>query len=190
MENFSAAILSNSASDIPADRLRWLHTTNFFLSLTPSAPREHGICAMGGHEEGAFAASPLLLHTGYLATGKGKGDFYKMGWQELIWPKISSPETDLIWRCLASIRLRQLPPYLVLHTVLRTGTFWKKHQKINKLTKWFPASRSQPPATRTKSRLLNADTEDFLLCISSSFFFFFESFSKLQTVKRLIYSKI
>lgn len=39
MENFAAAILSNSAPDIPADRRQWLHIINrFFLPLTPSAP--------------------------------------------------------------------------------------------------------------------------------------------------------
>lgn len=75
MENFAAAILSNSASDIPADRLQWLHTINFFLSLTPSAPCTWSICAMQGPGEGAQAAPPLPLYARYLLAGKGNGGF-------------------------------------------------------------------------------------------------------------------
>lgn len=74
MENFAPAILSKAASDIPADRLQWLHIINFFLSLTPSVP---------GLREGAGAAHTHLL--GILSLG-----MTELHWKFQLQPLISS----------------------------------------------------------------------------------------------------
>lgn len=91
MENFSAAILSNSATDVPADRLQWLHIMNFFLPLTPSAP--WAICA-----------------TQRPASAKGKAELCGFQRKELISLKIWSPESKLGWRCPASTELSYSKP--------------------------------------------------------------------------------
>lgn len=125
MENFAAAILSNSASDIPADRLHWLYIINFFLSLTPSAPAR-GV-PVGCWGQGRAGAAPLLLlHTQYLLAGKGKGDFCTLGWQKLIWLKILTSAAAPIWRSLLASSSDGLSVPHFAHTLSRT------FEKINK----------------------------------------------------------
>lgn len=58
MENFAPAILSKAASDIPADRLQWLHIINFFLSFNTFSARPGAVL---GLREGAGAAHTHLL---------------------------------------------------------------------------------------------------------------------------------
>lgn len=97
MENFAAAILSNPASDTPADRLRWLHTINLLVTNTSGALHAGTCgCEAGGRGTGSTAASAVPRHP-----GTAMGDFYRQGLQKLIGLKILISATPLIWRCLA-----------------------------------------------------------------------------------------
>lgn len=142
MENFAAAILSNSAPDIPADRRQWLHIINrFFLPLTPSAPYT-----------GVSAGHTHLLEQG-LWTG---------GMTEANPSKTFIPATDLIGSRPAA-RGSAVPPHLTLH-----GTFFKQTSWHTD----FQLLRSQRPVAQTKPRLLNANAEGFLLWVSFIFLLF------------------
>lgn len=61
MENFAAAILSNSASDIPADRLQWLHIINFFFAINTFSALHAGCLRAAGAREGPGAAPPARV---------------------------------------------------------------------------------------------------------------------------------
>lgn len=160
MENFAAAILSNSASDMPADILQWLHIMNFFVPLTPSAPSTRGICGTQGlgKGHGQHLRSPRTCVTCSLA--KGTGDFYRLGWQKLLWPKILILATDLIQRCPASIKFGWY-----LRTSLCTEHVKRGHfEKIKKLS-WHTDFQLQDHNNQS----LGQNPDSLMLILSTSY---------------------
>lgn len=168
MENFAPAILSKAASDIPADRLQWLHIINFFLSLTPSVPGP-GLC---------------------WGSGKGQGQHTPTCWEfcTWAWQNWTGSFNSSHWSHLKKPGCASVSPFA-------RRVLWAGHCEKIKQTSWHNGSqlfRSPQPVSKIKSRLLNADNEDLSLCISVASWGFsalFERFSKFQVVERQLYSE-